>query len=114
MKATTLPNVAPARTHTQLVRDILVDISPLGLFWENNTGALPDRYGRLVRYGLKGSSDILGCLKGRFIGIEVKVGADRQRKEQSAFQRAVEAAGGIYILARSVADVRRALEVAGL
>lgn len=101
-------------THSDLLRAILLAISPLGLAWLNNTGVLRDRNDRPVRYGLPGSSDILACIGGRFVGIEGKVGKDRQRQNQSDFATAVRAAGGIYILARSVDDVTNTLRLEGL
>lgn len=101
-------------THGELVNDILLAVSPLGMAWKNNTGVLRDQTGRPVRYGLPGSSDVLACIRGRFVGIEAKVGADRQRQNQSDFAAAIRAAGGIYILARSVDDVRNTLRLEGL
>ena len=92
-------------THRDLVSSCLLELTLHGLFWSNNTGALRDANDRLVRYGLKGSSDILGLIAGRFVAVECKAGRDRQRKEQMAFERAVTNAGGVYILARSVDDV---------
>ncbi|MEO7535849.1 MAG: hypothetical protein ABIU30_18455 [Ferruginibacter sp.] len=47
-----------------------------------------------------GTADILGCYKSRYIAIEVKIGADRQSKEQIQEQKDVTAAGGIYIVAK--------------
>lgn len=101
-------------THSDLVNAILLEVSPLGLAWNNNTGALKDADGRLVRYGLAGSSDVLACINGRFVGIEAKVGRDHQRQNQSDFATAVRAAGGVYILARSVDDVRNTLRLEGV
>ena len=92
-------------THSELVNRILAYLSPMGLCWSNNTGALKDGNGRLVRYGLKGSADILACIKGRFVAIEVKVGRDRLRPVQKAFAEAVARNGGVVILARSLEDV---------
>jgi hypothetical protein len=101
-------------THSDLVNAILLEVSPLGLAWNNNTGALKDQTDRLVRYGLPGSADVLACIAGRFIGIEAKVGSDRQRQNQKDFAAALRAAGGVYILARSVDDVRNTLRLEGL
>lgn len=101
-------------THSDLVRQILLAVSPIGLAWPNQTGALKDQTGRLVRFGLSGSSDIIAVIKGRFVGIEVKVGRDRQRQNQANFAAAVQKAGGLYILARSVDDVMNALALEGL
>lgn len=101
-------------THNDLIRAILLSVSPLGMAWSNNTGVLRDRDDRPVRYGLPGSSDIIAIIAGRFVGIEAKVGRDRQRPNQVAFATAVQRAGGLYILARSVDDVTDALRLEGL
>jgi len=77
--------------------------------WRQNTGAA--RYGRqVVRFGIPGQADLSGILDGgRRIEIECKSPTGRQTHEQAAFQRMIEKRGGIYILARSVEDVRRVL-----
>lgn len=80
------------------------------LCWRNNSGALPDRSGRVIRYGLVGSPDILACYRGRFLGIEVKAKDGKQREAQVNFQRALERAGGVYVVARSVDDALSAIE----
>jgi hypothetical protein len=75
--------------------------------WRNSVGY---DEGHRVKYGLPGSADILGILNGgRFLAIEVKAEKGRQSEQQVAFQRMIEAFGGLYILARSVADVEAAL-----
>lgn len=89
--------------------------------FRNNTGALKDQQGRLVRYGLcKGSSDLIGYrtvtitpdMVGQqlavFAAIEVK---DRgtPTPEQLHFITQVKAAGGLAGVARSVADAQRIL-----
>lgn len=89
--------------------------------WRNNTGALKDATGRLVRYGLcPGSSDLIGLRTriiteadlghrfAQFVAIEVK---DRGRltEQQQAFIAMVQQAGGMAGVARSVEDARRIL-----
>lgn len=101
-------------THSDLVNEILLYLAPLGLCWNNNTGAFRNPAGQLVRFGLKGSADILACIKGRFVAIEVKVGRDRLRPAQKAFAEAVVRSGGIVILARSLEDVAVNLLAHGL
>jgi len=91
--------------------------------WRNNTGALKDATGRLVRYGLcPGSSDLIGLrqvvvtpdMVGQtlavFTAIEVK---DRGRPtpEQQAFIAMVQQAGGLAGIARSVDEARVILGV---
>lgn len=85
-----------------------------GIFsWRNNTGAV-EVEGRYIRYGLPGSPDILGILPdGKFLGVECKTPEGRQRRLQKRFQGATEENRGIYILARSSADLASALEDLG-
>ena len=78
-----------------------------------NTGAVKDG-DRFIRYGVKGQPDIFLILKGRFVGIECKTKTGRQSNDQKNWQRNCERAGGIYILARSVDDVRDRLIMEGL
>lgn len=70
--------------------------------------------GRFVTFGIPGQPDIFAIIRGRFVGIEVKTATGRQSKDQKNWQRNCERAGGLYILARSVDDVRSALSLAGL
>lgn len=81
--------------------------------YRQNTGAAHDGR-RLVRYGVPGQADIFCIIKGRFVAVEVKTNTGRQSDKQKLWQRNVERAGGIYILARSVDDVTRALASHGL
>jgi hypothetical protein len=50
--------------------------------------------------GTKGSADISATIKGRSVKIEVKIGKDRQSEDQIKYQQAIEAAGGIYLVAK--------------
>lgn len=61
--------------------------------------------GRKARFGTKGVWDILACIRGRFVAIEIKTGTGRLKREQKNFGEAVIRAGGIAIQARSVEDV---------
>jgi hypothetical protein len=102
-------------THSDLINECLLALSPLGLFWSNRTGAVKVD-GRFIRYGLVGSSDILGMLNpsGRMIGVECKIGRDPQRKAQRAFMLAVRRAGGIYLLVHSVDELQNMLALEGV
>lgn len=79
--------------------------------WRNNTGSLQDPSGRWIQFGLVGSSDLLGILApgGQLLAIEVKSETGKLSKEQRAFGEMVERFGGVYVVARSVADVESAL-----
>lgn len=52
--------------------------------------------------GVKGTADISATIGGRSVKIEVKVGRDRQREEQKAYQQQIERAGGLYVIARDL------------
>ena len=49
----------------------------------------------------RGSADISATINGRSVKIEVKTGKDRQSQAQKEYQRAVEQAGGLYVIAES-------------
>jgi hypothetical protein len=83
----------------------------------NNTGTLRDQHGRPVQFGLaKGSADLIGWttrtitpdMVGQqvavFTSIEVKSATGRLRPDQRQWLEAVQAAGGIAGVARSVED----------
>jgi hypothetical protein len=93
---------------------------PVRLF-RNNVGALEDKTGRIVRYGLcKGSSDLIGWhtveitpdMVGQrvavFVALEVK-DKGRLTQEQATFLEVVRRAGGIAAEVRSVDDAEAAL-----
>lgn len=92
---------------TIILNACLVALSEAGCrVWRNNTGALKDQSGRLVRYGLcKGSSDIIGvCVDGTFLAVEVKTPTGRVSPDQVRFLDAVRARGGRAGVARCPAD----------
>jgi hypothetical protein len=67
---------------------------------------------RVIRSAPEGTPDLLGVISpGRAFAIEVKAPKGRQREAQAAWQMAWEKRGGIYILARSVADVYKGLDI---
>lgn len=88
--------------------------------WRNNSGALRDKTGRLVRFGLSNdnkqlneickSSDLIGIRErdGKFVAIETKEPewvfrpSDKRAVAQKVFHDIVRAAGGIAGFASSV------------
>lgn len=97
-----------------ILAQVLEYLKARGVYaWRNNTGAvrLEGRSGsRFVRYGMKGSADILGVLDdGRFLAIECKAPAGRVTPEQSCFLGEIRARGGVAIVARCAEDVEREL-----
>ena len=57
----------------------------------------------------KGVPDILGCYKGRLIGIEVKTPRGVVSGDQERFIKNLNEAGGLAFVARSVEDVIKGL-----
>jgi hypothetical protein len=115
-------------TEQQIQQQIRLSCSrgPVRLY-RNNCGVLQDRRGVPVRYGLQpGSSDLIGWrtvtvtpeMVGQqvavFTSIEVKAASGRLRPEQRQWLDAVQAAGGIGGVARSVADAVAILAADGV
>lgn len=48
----------------------------------------------------RGTSDLSATILGRSIKIELKIGRDKQSKYQKEYQKQVEAAGGVYYIAK--------------
>lgn len=79
----------------------------------------------LTTYGTPGAADIQGIIMhsamgdhgvktiGRFIAIEVKQPGNTQSNEQERWQGMVESMGGLYLVARDVADVHERLYAEG-
>jgi hypothetical protein len=87
---------------------ILAYLSLKGVFhWRNNTGAYKPDHGGFIRFGYPGSPDIFAIRApgGQLIGIEVKDGRGRLNANQAEFRDRLEAAGGQYVVARSLDDV---------
>ena len=84
--------------------------------FRNNVGALEDKNGRLVRFGLgTGSSDLIGVSMtqngiGRFVALEVKLPGQKPTREQLAFIEMVKAMGGLAGVAYSVDDAGEILK----
>lgn len=57
-----------------------------------------------------GIPDIIACLKGRFIGLEVKDGNNTPSELQLAHGRKIKKAGGIFGVVYSVDDVKKLLQ----
>ena len=87
--------------------DCLRYLERRGFFvWNNPSGAVriaPDRW---LRFGRKGSSDIIGILPdGRFLAVEVKAEHGRLSSEQSAFIEKVRGMRGLAVIAHSVREL---------
>ena len=77
--------------------------------WRANTGVAQIGK-RFVRFGIPGQADLTGILPdGRRLEVEVKSATGRQTRDQKSFQRMIEKFNGVYVLARSVEELRNAL-----
>ena len=92
-------------TENTVKNEVMEYLDSLNIYhWRNNTG----RRGK-VNYGRIGSADIIGLLlDGRLIAVETKC-KTKQSKSQKEFQANIEDNNGVYILARSVDDVKTSL-----
>jgi len=105
-----------ATEETNILNRCLIALSAeiRGLFFRNNTGQLPDRNGRMIKFGLcVGSSDIIGGtpviitpdMVGQtvlvFTAVECKTAIGQPTDAQVRFIAAVLRAGGRAGVARS-------------
>ena len=83
-------------------------------FYRNNSGAMISEYKgkkRFMRFGVTGSPDIVCVIKGQYVGIEVKNAVGRLTEGQEAFGKALEQAGGRYLVVRSLDEVMEKLKL---
>ena len=103
-----------ATLHTNLIKKTLLELSKANCrAWQNDTGvALSIDGKRIIRFGLKGSSDIIGIhYTGKFISCEIKIGSDKLRSEQIAFKAMIEKMNGLYFLIRSEEDIYKMVSI---
>jgi hypothetical protein len=68
----------------------------------NNTGAVKTEHGAYLRFGKKGSGDILALSPhGRWVELECKFGRGATSPEQDARQKLVQSMGGVYLFVRN-------------
>lgn len=72
--------------------------------WKNNTGSI--KVGeRCVKFGLKGSADIVGLTSdGKFLAIECKTGDAVLKAHQRSFRRMILLYGGRHIVVKRAED----------
>ncbi len=72
----------------------------------NNTGLYDSSLGirRKLPEKERGKSDILACIRGHYVAIEIKIGKDRFSDDQLAFKARVLKSGGMYFHAKNGMD----------
>lgn len=87
---------------------VMLALSESGcLIFRNNCGVLKNDAGIPIRFGVgsPGGSDLVGIApNGKFLAVEMKTRTGRIRPEQQRFIDAVNRAGGIAGVCRSVED----------
>lgn len=75
-------------------------------------GHLQANTARFMQFGVKGAADVTGQLRGSGRRLEIECKGDRGKPsdDQAIFGDAVNGGGGLWVLARSVDDVLRALQ----
>ena len=63
-------------------------------------------------YGGRGISDLLICLDGKFIAIELKHGKNKATALQEKYLRDVRESGGVAVVCRSIKDLERVVKEA--
>jgi len=81
-------------------------------FYRNNNTPIFDRgkgiFRAMPKYSRHGAPDIIVVKDGKYIGIEVKTDSGKLSEHQLTFGRELMAAGGEFVVARSIDDVVRA------
>lgn len=101
--------------------DILTDevrVSPIaraeGVLMMRNNSAKGVRIGsdhpELFGLGM-GSADLILCVRGRFVGLELKTKKGRAGEEQKDWCRKVQMAGGEYLIARTVEEANKLVDL---
>ncbi len=95
-------------TANDLTKTIIWDMYHIrgGVAYRINNGATYDARKKVYRAGVqrKGIPDIIGIIDGRFFGIEVKIGKDRQSADQKIIEQEINDVGGVYFVAKSYDD----------
>ena len=76
----------------------------------SSIGGLPVKFNNIGIYAKAGVSDILACIKGKFVAIEVKKPGGKPSKLQEQFINAVNSIGGFAFWADNLQDVKDKLK----
>ena len=92
----------PKVKHRDLVKSVLeaIEITDAAFCWKMQSGLFKTWQGKPAGHiGRPGVPDICGITnKGKFLGVEVKCGRDKQRKTQQEFEHQCDERGAHYIV----------------
>lgn len=74
-------------------------------WWRNNSGGLESKQGHFVRFGAVGSPDIFALVNNKLVGIECKVGKNKQSEHQKEFEKMLKRNGQEYWLIYSIEEL---------
>ena len=86
------------------------DIQTSIMDYIRSLGGLPIKQNQIGIYAQAGVPDILACIKGRFVAIEVKKPEKKPTAIQYAFLEAINKCGGFAFWADNLDDVKEALK----
>lgn len=66
--------------------------------------------GGYIKQAKKGVPDFIVCIKGLWVGLEVKTEVGRQSPEQKVAQKLIELTGGRYYIVRNVDTVKHIVD----
>lgn len=101
----TSPTSPPRLRESDIQRALLAQLNAIPrVHLDRVNVALARGPSRTFRTAPIGFPDLIGAAAGRAIAIECKSATGRQRPEQRRWQQRFEAAGGVYIIGRDVAE----------
>ena len=89
------------------------DIQSKIMDYISSIGGLPIKFNNIGIYAKAGVSDILACIKGRFVAIEVKRPGKKPSALQEQFINAINNIGGYAFWADNLDDVKTKLKELG-
>lgn len=87
-----------------------VYLAPKAIFWRQNSGGVRLQSGHYCQIAPYGIPDLVGCVDGQWIGLEVKRPGEPANDNQERFREWITAAGGIYGIVHSAREARAFLD----
>lgn len=92
-------------TAQNLSAHIIAEIALMGGHaYQVFTTGIPDGRGGFRKNPSAGVSDLVACINGKYIGIEIKIGKDRQSEVQKLHEKNIKNAGGQYHIVKTPKD----------